>query len=1073
MANQNNLFTQKGNQKNSFITLMEQVSLLNKNSTEIISKFNDALSSDQSSVTVKLYNQDGTYTNYEMPTIGEFKSQIDVANTNIKRLAGLEGSTYIFDGKSSKKVFAADINREPTPIHEVDSVTQFGQNNNWFFEELMNPILSVKIDLSQKVNDSVDSILSRRYIVKFKVNDDGYTTEGLNSLEDFNDKFLNKTDISIENFESWLTNPTNVGVTSNLLQDNVDEQQFNLSLRTLRYKGTFSVLKSESDTLNNKLWYHLDTLRFFTNDGRSKFLAIDDQLVINSKNSTTRYKIVEISTANSLNRISVERIEGYDAIPIGANVLEYYSDLVNDKNVKITIGFNEHIVIFVKPINTDTGVLGSTWSKGSGFYSNDLVLDTDNSKNLLTYYYRTVYDYGRLLKDLVKKIIPVDIGTEPNQPVTLPDNFKVVQINKHLTDTKDADELRDLHSQKTGVRSKLDEVNTALLDKSKELNTRNYRNVADKTKAKNEYNKLVLEQESNTKLFGSVVAQITNSKSNTKNVTRKYRIRGFWDFPEPIIVEGYRPQQVIGFEYQYRYSNKAGKETPIEAIKMTLQETSEDTSQVTTTALSAENISAQETTYAYDSVGIGGLQTSSSIKKSTGYFSNWVSVKTDIRKRTFNAATEEWYWNNEDISDADTPNINQVDIPININEKVDIRIRSISEVGYPDSMIYSLWSDIITIHFPDDLDDVIDESDFILKEAGQEEIRVQFENELASKGIVKHIQQQFYDNENYYGHSDDSIATNFKDNFGDFINLRDYIKSLTARIDILEERVNRAKGRLSVSFFKNTSETILSPNTETTVLVECEEYGQGSGTTRNYHNVIYVIKDYYLKFTNVAAENDLGLFSNRTYTPTSTESSNTFFNNPEAMSLFVDDNDYLLRQSNYQYIWFSDNYNSASDNIYLSGETGTEQYEILTTNYNYGTGDFISNDYQQPTLNVLTDIQWSGATGETFASTLHPVISNRDNIVEEGQAKLKILTAQNYFTVPINIYFKFSMDDASSFEIPFNTVSTPELVKRLKIFIEPENESRALEFKLKFRLKRNKTATYGYSENIPDAYSTN
>ena len=819
-TNQSNLFTQKGHQKNSFVTLMEQVSLLNKNSTEIISKFNDALSSDQSSVSVKLYNQDGTYTNYEMPTIGEFKSQIDIANTNIKRLAGLEGTTYIFDGKSSKKVYAADINREPTSIESVDSVTEFVQNNNWFFEELMNPSLSIKIDLSQRVNDNVDSIMSRRYIVKFKVDDDGYTTEGLNSLEDFNDKFLNKTDISIENFESWLSNPTNVGVTSNLLQDNMDEQMFDLSLRSLRYKGTFSVLKSESDTLNNKLWYHLDTLRFFTTDGRSKFLAINDQLVINSKDSTTRYKISEISTANSLNRISVERIEGYDAIPIGANVLEYYSELVNDKNVKITIGFNEHIVIFVKPINTDTGILGSTWSKGSGFYSNDLVLDTDNSKNLLTYYYRTVYDYGRLLKDLVKKIIPVDVGTEPNEPIILTDNFKVVQINKHLTDTKDSEELRDLHSQKTGVKSKLDEINTSLLDKSKELNTRSYRNVADKTKAKNEYNKLVLEQESNTKLFGSVVSQITNSKSNTKNVAKKYRIRGFWDFPKPIIVEGYRPQQVIGFEYQYRYSNKTGKETPIEAIKMTpIQNPDGSPSQASTSASSVSQSVAQSTTSAYDGSEGSGVQTSNSVKKSTGYFSNWVSIKTDIRKRTFNPATEEWYWDIEDISDADTPNINQADIPININEKVDIRIRSISEVGYPDSMIYSTWSDIITTEFPGDLDDVVDENDFILKEASQEEVRVQFENELASKGVIKHIQEQFYDSENYYGHTDAAIATNFKDNFGNFINLRDYIKSLTSRIDILEEKVNRAKGRLSVSFFKDTTETILSPNTETTVLV--------------------------------------------------------------------------------------------------------------------------------------------------------------------------------------------------------------------------------------------------------------
>jgi hypothetical protein len=33
----------------------------------------------------------------------------------------------------------------------------------------------------------------------------------------------------------------------------------------------------------------------------------------------------------------------------------------------------------------------------------------------------------------------------------------------------------------------------------------------------------------------------------------------------------------------------------------------------------------------------------------------------------------------------DLPNINQLDISIQSNEKIDIRIKSISEVGWPDS----------------------------------------------------------------------------------------------------------------------------------------------------------------------------------------------------------------------------------------------------------------------------------------------------------------------------------------------------------------------------------------------------
>jgi hypothetical protein len=41
------------------------------------------------------------------------------------------------------------------------------------------------------------------------------------------------------------------------------------------------------------------------------------------------------------------------------------------------------------------------------------------------------------------------------------------------------------------------------------------------------------------------------------------------------------------------------------------------------------------------------------------------------------------------ITNPDLPNINQLDISIQSNEKIDIRIKSISEVGWPDSVVES------------------------------------------------------------------------------------------------------------------------------------------------------------------------------------------------------------------------------------------------------------------------------------------------------------------------------------------------------------------------------------------------
>ena len=218
----------------------------------------------------------------------------------------------------------------------------------------------------------------------------------------------------------------------------------------------------------------------------------------------------------------------------------------------------------------------------------------------------------------------------------------------------------------------------------------------------------------------------------------------------------------------------------------------------------------------------------------------------------------------EDVSDADTPNINQLDIAINRTEKVEVRIRSISEVGYPDTELMSEWSNVIIVEFPDNLNDVLGENEFILKEATQEEIRVSFENELTSKGVIKHVSESFYVNEQYYGHTDKNLATSFKDEFGNTLSLFDYLKLMNDKISALEETVKRAKGELKVTLYKGTEETQITNGSIINVVINCEDYMESIGSSslaKKFKNDVYMVNDYYLDFKNVAIENDLGLFS--------------------------------------------------------------------------------------------------------------------------------------------------------------------------------------------------------------------
>jgi len=1015
--------------------MLEQIAQLNKNSVEIITKLNDVVSSNKSNVTVNYQDVDGRMSSFELPTVGWLKNEIDIANSNIKKLAGLEGdnSVIIIDENTSRKIVSVDLEREPDRINNINLVTDFEQNNNWFFENLINPILSVSINLDGKINNQVTRILSRRYIIKFEKDSNNILTiNGQNSLTSFQDTFLNNNNFTIESFLEWLNSPTNLGVLdSDDPNSHRDDQYFDLNYKEIIYKGYFSVLGIQRDTINNKVWYKLNTLTYYDRAGGTRTLSIGDVLAISSKKSYSKYKVTEVNTSESLFRVSLERTEGYDPIPVGTNVLEFSSDLRAQTSVNISIGFDEYNVIFVKPINTDNNIISSSWSRGMAFYTNNLVLNTDNNVSMYDYYLSSVYDYGMLLKDLVAKKIPSQYALKPYAPTLINDNFKVVQINKHLTDTKDYKTLKKLHSQKNSIKSKLSEIDEAITQKNRELNTKVFKSVAEKSRSQNELNKLVRQQETETKLFSSYVNQITNSRVEPSAVP-KFRIRGFWDIPDAITKAGTRPQEVIGFEIQWRYGSKLGSENTTDGFK---------------------------------------LNTTVGIQK-TGYYSQWNTFKTDIRKRKYDDIKQEWVWEIEDVSDADTPNINQLDIAINRTEKVEVRIRSISEVGYPDTELMSEWSNVIIVEFPDNLNDVLGENEFILKEATQEEIRVSFENELTSKGVIKHVSESFYVNEQYYGHTDKNLATSFKDEFGNTLSLFDYLKLMNDKISALEETVKRAKGELKVTLYKGTEETQITNGSIINVVINCEDYMESIGSsslTKKFKNDVYMVNDYYLDFKNVAIENDLGLFSYKTLQELGMGSTSI----PNAVNIptFISDDGKIYKQKDNQFIWILDkaNIDGSTQILYYGGDNTTIAGKNATTQALVGDFKnigFIRGDQQFSLLEDTTIWTNETLTEIKMGATVHPNISqiissqltsnstnNTDNeLVDANIDGVHIMEAQSSQKVPIEIYFKPNVNGNSS-GVSYITSSPPNILKKaLRFRVDEESSSRSFEFTIIFKI---------------------
>jgi len=440
---------------------------------------------------------------------------------------------------------------------------------------------------------------------------------------------------------------------------------------------------------------------------------------------------------------------------------------------------------------------------------------------------------------------------------------------------------------------------------------------------------LTSKKESRNKLLSTVTREIIDiSKNPITKAEPKYRLRGFWEFPEAVVSKGTLPQEIIQFRVEYRYVGVDGTETSIDQYKVNDSEKAS--------------------------------------------FSNWKSYKSDIRKRIYDSESDEYYWEIEDLEDPDIPNINQLDLGIQAGERIEFRVKSISEVGWPDSPIESDWSSIMSIDFPDDLNNILNENEFILQEANKEDIRLTLNNELDSKGLDEHLSDTIVDNGKVIHHDASKILSGFKDENGSSLDLFEYLKKLESKIKTLEEKISRSRGILEITMLRNNEEFKISNGSETSFKIECEDYlddatGSNIPTGRVYENNVYVIRDFVLRVRNSATESPLGLLSDKNYLQNS-----NIFNDDAPQTFWVNEQDELLRsdltsqtrtQLNNQFIWMV-NYDGVSDTSIKSlsrdiGNSFVSKNEITnvlsSSEYNVGYGEnsilsFVGNN------NSLTDL---------------------------------------------------------------------------------------------------------------------
>jgi hypothetical protein len=740
---------------NSISKLLEQFLELNTNSLETFERINEAITTDKQTVTITLYDQaTGLMKPIQIPAFGYLKREIERLDTNVKSISGLDSANTnirLKDG-SYRRIHTSKLKGPSKSITSLAAPVVFNTRLNDFFEDFLNPLLTIELDVDNQI--PIDT--ERVYVERFLFDD-----KDTNSIDLFKSNYLNASNINYANFKNKLS--------SEAVKFTLDSNIVDMPIRSLQYSGSIDVV----DVVNTQVTQVVDgvtrtrsiklfTLNKLTYSDSSKtmsdteVLKVGDSLAINSESYSTRYKITSIDSSTS--QVELQLIEGFEPVQVGVNQLKVYKGIDKGAKIELNIGYNEWQVIFIKPIDPISKIAADNYSPGIGFWSNSLQMTLGNGEvvNLAKYYKDEVADFGQFIKGLkVDYIPPASVALKPSSPNIDVANFKVVQINKHLTDNATTNKIIKLKSDKKAAEQSIKRTDGAISKKRSILRSRKFKSIVEKNQHKAELTSLINKRSDSTTLFASLVTDIKATAESTQvsAIAPKFRTRGFWAVPAPKTYGDELSQDIIQFIVRYRYLSSNGKTSTIEQLEFT-----DTTNQVT----------------------------------KTGAFSNWIERETSVKKRRLNEETGSYEWYFESEEDGQAINFNSLDIPLSPGESVEVMVKSVSEAGYPSNPIASDWSEPVKIEFPEEFS--IDSVTGIVESNERDSIKVEIISDLEAKGVYSHINDSTED----FSHTSSSIASGFLSPEQNPISLYDKLVEMQLEIERLKTAAANAVGKLVV-----------------------------------------------------------------------------------------------------------------------------------------------------------------------------------------------------------------------------------------------------------------------------------
>lgn len=579
--------------------------------------------------------------------------------------------------------------------------------------------------------------------------------------------------------------------------------------RQQRYYGSFDVLSIQSYNTDGSINVLVNDTHYSDANSITSTRELFAGDVLTSKSGNAKYEVISVDHFKKIIRIM--QTAGIDSLVPGVGVLQYLYQIEDEKRyLHLPIHGSEKSIVFFLPVNPMNGATGII-STGHIIDTSTLtVYESGVATNFDTYFNNKVVNIGSYLEQLVSESsIPFSKGVIPDKPTLKSDFFNVVQINKHLSENSKVEDITKLAEEKEKLFGDITNLNSQISTINSRINAGRYRSLADRSADENKLSTLVAQKQQYTALYASLVDDIESkvSDDDLSDYSPKFRIRGFFPVQDPIVSPDTRNQYIIKYRIEYRYC------TPNTDI-------------------------SDATTMKY---------TTADGNEMHGVFSSWVEQQSPVLKKVKNVdGTVSWQSNNTESGDE--ININQVDIPIKPGESVEIRVKALSEAGYPITFTESEWSDVVRIEFPASLQAYQSLSSTVDKN-NQDKQKLEIQEMLDDIGVTDHLSTSFKEQDKYFAHTAQHIASGYRSSEQSTISLFDYLVQLTSKISTLESLVQRTALSATIEIVDENDEAYTVQNFSTMKLYAgaYQDY-VGQTDAANWGNIIEKI--YYLRITN-------------------------------------------------------------------------------------------------------------------------------------------------------------------------------------------------------------------------------